>query len=295
MRSIRRPPPASARRATAGKKGGHYALLFVALAATLSAADSFDVASVKPSTGTIEDPRRLDVTPTGSFTATNITVRALIRYAYDIQDFQLAGGPSWLNDDRFDVLAKAPDWTPAARIRLMLRSLLMERFKLRVHDETREAALYALVVARKDGALGPELRRSQTDCAAAPPQGQGPPDPAARCNYIGPTPGADLASGRARMAARGITMDGLARLLVPVVRRGVIDRTGLAGYFDGDFDVAAEFGPPPPPPGLRDPLDRPSLPSLFTVFPEQLGLRLEATRGPVAVVVIDSLEKPTQN
>jgi bla regulator protein blaR1 len=276
------------------KKAGAYVSLVV-LAATVSAAETFDVASVKRSTGTIEDPRRLNVSPTGSFTATNVTVRALLRYAYDVQDFQIAGGPAWLNDDRFNVLAKAPDWTPAARIRLMLRSLLMERFKLRVHNETREAPLYALVIARKDGALGPELRRSQADCADAPPQGQGPPDPAMRCNYVGPTPGSDLAPGRGRMAIRGITMEGLARQLAPVVRRGIIDRTGLDGYFDGDFDIAAEFGPPPPPPGVRDPLDRPSLPSLFSLFPEQLGLRLEATRGPVEVIVTDAIEKPTAN
>ena len=295
MRGVRGPAPASARRATAGKKAGHYVFFVVAMAATLTAADAFDVASVKPSTGAIDEPRRFTVTPTGSLTATNVTARALIRYAYDAQDFQLAGGPSWLNDDRFDVVAKAPDWTPAPRIRLMLQSLLMERFKLRVHNETRDAPLYALVMARKDGALGPELRGSRVDCSTAPPQGQGPPDPAMRCNYIGPTPGAELASGQARMAVRGVTMDGLARQLVPVLRRGVINRTGLSGYFDGDFDVAAEFGPPPPPPGIRDPLDRPSLPSLFSVFPEQLGLRLEPTRGPVAVVVIDGLEKPTQN
>jgi uncharacterized protein (TIGR03435 family) len=295
MRSIRRPAPASARRAMAGKKAGHSMFFLIAFAATLTAADTFDVASVKPSTGAIDEPRRFTVTPTGSLTATNVTARALIRYAYDVQDFQLAGGPSWLSDDRFDVIAKAPEGTPPDRIRLMLRSMLIERFKLRVHDETRDAPLYALVVARKDGALGPELRRSQADCIATVAPIQGPPDPAARCNYLGPTPGAELASGRARMAIRGITMDGLTRLLMPVLRRGVIDRTGLTGYFDGDFDVAAEFGPPPPPPGVRDPLDRPSLPSLFSVFPEQLGLRLEATRGPVAVVVIDALERPTGN
>lgn len=283
---------ALARPATAG----HCVFFFfIALAATLAAADAFDVASVKPSTGAIDDPRRFSVTPTGSLTATNVTARALLRYAFDVQDFQLAGGPPWLNDDRFDVVAKAPEGTPPDRIRLMLRSLLNERFKLRVHDETRDAALYALVVARKDGALGPELRRSQANCSATVAPVQGPPDPAARCNYMGPTAGADLASGRARMAIRGVTMDGLARLLVPILRRGVIDRTGLAGFFDGDFDVAAELGPPPPPPGVRDPLDRPSLPSLFSVLPEQLGLRLEATRGPVAVVVIDALERPTEN
>ena len=295
MRAVGGPAATFALRATAARKAGHYIFFFIVFAATLTAAETFDVASVKPSTGAIDEPRRFTVTPTGSLTATNVTARALIRYAYNVQDFQLAGGPSWLNDDRFDVIAKAPEGTPPDRIRLMLRSVLTDRFKLRVHDETRDAPLFALVVTRKDGALGPELRRSQADCIATVAPIQGPPDPAARCNYLGPTPGAELAAGRSRMAIRGITMDGLTRLLAPVLRRGVIDRTGLTGYFDGDFDVAAEFGPPPPPPGVRDPLERPSLPSLFSVFPDQLGLRLEATRGPVAVVVIDALERPTGN
>src|SRR5262245_28644978 len=86
----------------------------------------------------------------------------------------------------------------------------MSRYMLIDIQHISEAPLYALVAARKDGALGPELRRSQADCTDAPPQGQGPPDPAMRCNYVAPTPG-DLATGRARMALRGITMDGLAR------------------------------------------------------------------------------------
>ena len=92
---------------------------------------------------------------------------------------------------------------------------------------------------------------------------------------------------------RGLTMEGFARFLAPAVRRYVIDRTGLTGYFDGEVDRTAELQPPPPPPGVPDPFDRQSFPSMFTVLPERLGLKLQPSRGPVDVLVIDSVEQPT--
>ena len=88
-------------------------------------------------------------------------------------------------------------------------------------------------------------------------------------------------------------MGAFAKLLVPMVRRTVSDRTGLSGYFDADFDFLAEVGPPPPPPGVTDPFDRTAFLSVFTVLPEQLGLKLESTKGPVDVLVIDRVERPT--
>jgi uncharacterized protein (TIGR03435 family) len=90
-----------------------------------------------------------------------------------------------------------------------------------------------------------------------------------------------------------MTMAALAKILVPMVRRSVSDQTGLTGYFDADFDFLAEVGPPPPPPGLPDPFDRASFPTVFTVLPEQLGLKLESRRGPIEVLVIDRAEPPT--
>ena len=88
-------------------------------------------------------------------------------------------------------------------------------------------------------------------------------------------------------------MASLARTLVPMVRRSVTDKTGLTGYFDAEFDFLAEVGPPPPPPGQPDPFDRASFASVFTVLPEQLGLKLESTKGPVDVLVIDDVQRPT--
>ena len=91
---------------------------------------------------------------------------------------------------------------------------------------------------------------------------------------------------------RGTSMDGFARFLPAAVRRYVLNRTGLDGHFDGEFDFTAEIGPPPPPPGIPDPYDRTNFQSIFTVLQEQLGLRLESIKGPVDVFVIDRVERP---
>jgi len=259
----------------------------------------FDAASIKSNNSA--DPRAsLQPLPGGRFTTTNIPIRAVIRFAYEVQDFQLEGGPTWLAGDRYDIVAKADGDPPAAEMRLMVQSLLADRFGLRVHRETREQPAYALVLSRNDRKLGPQLRPTQADCAGQPPPIQlgGPPlAPGAspRCSYLGPTPGASFATGRATMAFRGLTMDGLARFLMPMLRRSVVDRTGLTGYFDGDFDPSAEFPPPPPPPGLPDPFDRQSFPTIFTVLREQLGLKLDNIRASTSIVVIDRINKPTED
>jgi uncharacterized protein (TIGR03435 family) len=103
-------------------------------------------------------------------------------------------------------------------------------------------------------------------------------------------PGTDLPRARGGLSFRGLTLAQLAKRLVPTVRRSVIDQTGLAGYFDGDFNFVAELPPPPPPPGLPSPFSEPFV-SIFTVLPEQLGLKLDARRGPVDVLVIDRIER----
>ena len=90
-------------------------------------------------------------------------------------------------------------------------------------------------------------------------------------------------------------MEAFARFLGPILRSGMIDRTGLTGYFDADFDPTAEFPPPPPPPGVPDAFDRQSFPSIFTVLQEQLGLKLDSQKGPVDVLVINRVEKPKED
>ena len=126
----------------------------------------FEVASIKPNKS--GDMRvMMSVQPGGRFTATNVTLRMMIRNAYQLQEFQITGGPSWIADERFDIVAKAetgdgigdpfraePNGQPS-RGQLMIRALLADRFKLVAHNETRELPIYALVKARNDGKLGP--------------------------------------------------------------------------------------------------------------------------------------------
>jgi uncharacterized protein (TIGR03435 family) len=267
---------------------------------------AFDVASIKPNVS--GDLRvSLQAMPGGRFIATNAPLRTLIREAFAVQGSQLSGGPGWLDSDRFDIIAKSERNPTPLQMRMMLRALLAERFRLSVHTDTRELALYALVLARTDGKLGPHLRPTGTDCSQAPewlgigppprrsPPSPGGPDessggigPEAPCRSAGP------GSGGA-MRFRGITLDAFAMFLATPVRRPVIDRTGLSGDFDIELDMTAELGPPPPPPGMPDAVDRASAPSIFTTLQEQLGLRLDARREPVDVLVIDRVERLVPN
>jgi uncharacterized protein (TIGR03435 family) len=240
---------------------------------------------------------RLQPQPGGRLTGTNVPAAALIRFAYNLPDFQITGGPSWLVSTRFDVEAKAEGDPPIEHKRLMLRALLADEFKLTVHTETRELPVYALVMARSDKRLGAQLRRSETDCAREVAAlddwaGVGPATGAPRCGFFGFQPGTDLPKGRGGLAFRGLTLAQFAKRLVPMVRRSVIDDTGLSGYFDGDFDFVEELPPPPPPPGMPSAFGTDPFVSMFTVLPEQLGLKLDSRRGPVEVLVIDRVEPP---
>jgi uncharacterized protein (TIGR03435 family) len=256
----------------------------------------FEAASIKLNRS--GDPGwRLDPQPGGRLTGTNVAGAALIRFAYDRPDFQVFGGPDWLDSDRFDVVANAQGAASVEQKRLMLRKLLAERFQLTAHTETRQLPMYALVLARSDGRLGPRLRRAAADCGRAdqPSQDSGfapsPDHGPGSCGFFGFAPGTDMPSGRGGLAFRGLTMSALAKTLMPMVRRSVSDETGLTGYFDADFDFMAELPPPPPPPGMPNPWATPFV-SIFTVLPEQLGLKLDSRRGPVEVLVIDRAEPP---
>jgi uncharacterized protein (TIGR03435 family) len=259
---------------------------------------AFEVATLRPSTSG-NAGWRLQPQPGGRLTGTNVPAAALIRFAYNLPDFQISGGPGWLASDRFDIEAKAEGDPPIDQKRLMLRTLLAERFKLTVHTETRELPIYALVMARSDGRPGAQLRRTDADCAREVMSlddwaGIGPATGQPRCGFFGLQPGTDLPRARGGLAFRGLTLAQFAKRLVPFVRRSVSDQTGLTGYFDADFDFLAELPPPPPPPGLPNPFGSDPFVSIFTVLPEQLGLKLDSRRGPVDVLVIDSVERPAR-
>lgn len=250
---------------------------------------AFEVASIKPNkSGDLT--RLMAPQPGGRFIATNVTLSALIWRAYSLQGSQLAGGPSWLDSDRFDITAKATGNPSPNEILSMLRTLLEDRFKLTFHHESRELPVYALVVDKK-GRLGSRLRPSDGKCAAAAkdymPRAHDPNSP---------PPCGDFRMGAAGLTARGMTMVQVANLLAGRVDRVGLDRTALAGAFDVDLEFSPDSLPPIGPPGARagaDPVaSDPSVPSFFTAIREQLGLRLESTKGPVEVLVVDRAERP---
>ena len=263
------------------------------LDAQTSADPAFEVASVKPNK-TGDGRVMLGLQPGGRFNASNVPLRMLLRQAFNVQEFQLVGGPNWIASDRFDVVAKAPEGGEfnADAMRPMLRAMLVERFKLAFHNETREMPIYALMKARADGRLGPNLVPAAVDCAAMRGRRGGAPPPAP------PQPGQKMECGfmigPGRMNAGGMPMSQLAQSLSPLVGRIVLDKTELTGNYDFEMTYASEglAGLPPLLNGGPPPVD-PNAPTLFTALQEQLGLKLDSQRGAVDVVVIDSVEQPT--
>ena len=276
----------------------------------------FEVASVKPSNPNPTGP--LGATPyvlpaLGRLTAQNVTLRLLVMTAYDKQPFQITGGPPWQNADKFDINAKAEDPTLSVdQMRLALRGLLADRFKLKTHTETRDVPIYALTVARGDGKLGPKLAASTDVCPDWKEQQQkmleaiakggmqslqsllakpGENKPCSMAN-IPPTP-ADPSIG---IQARGQSLDLLVLLLTQLSGRPVVNKTGLTGPYDFEvhIDLQTLAGiyqdlgiTLPLPAGL------PEARTLPTMLQEDLGLKLDAQRGPGEVLVIDSAEMPT--
>jgi uncharacterized protein (TIGR03435 family) len=250
---------------------------------------AFDVASIKPNnSGAVGEQVRF-YPPSGRVTMTNVTVKRTIQNAYQLQDQQIAGGPSWITSEHFDIVAnsEAANLSPQQRW-LMVRALLADRFKLKMHTESREQSVFALVLARRDGVPGEHLTPSHTDCAP-PTAPRTEPFDLSRPNQCGV-----IAGGPGRMNFRGVTLDVLAAQLSARVGRSVVDRTGLAGRFDLDV----EYSPQPLRADIADPAqpDRPaeSAPSIYTAIQEQLGLKLDSQKGSIDVTVIDSVERPTE-
>jgi uncharacterized protein (TIGR03435 family) len=250
----------------------------------------FEVASIKPNQSGASTIRW--TFENGRFTAVNVTLKALVSSAYGspqqpLADFQMIGGPRWLDSARFDVTAVAPPGAShgsgvlSAAALGMLRTLLEERFQLRTHFEARERAIYALVL-NEEGRLGPRLRQRTADCAAVA-SGAVKGDPC----------GGQIFPGN--VSARGASMaqlvSGLARLM-PNVGRMVVDRTGLTGTFDVDLTWTPDQLPTADPGPMPIPPVDPNGPSLFTALREQLGLKLESARGSVQVLIIESASEP---
>jgi uncharacterized protein (TIGR03435 family) len=212
----------------------------------------------------------------GKFTATNVSLKELIQYAYHMQDFQISGTQGWMNSDRYDVIAKAEDRANEDQIRLMVRSLLAERFKLNVHLDEKQLPQYALVIA-KDGLKMP---RSTQDCSV-------PGDRSMPC-------GGFRLYQRSQLSGRNVPIFELIDVLAILTGRYVVNNSGLSGNFDIKLQwspdetlaLGAETNAPPDDPGGA---------SLFTALQQQLGLKLESQRGPVPVLTVDRAEKPPSN
>jgi uncharacterized protein (TIGR03435 family) len=250
---------------------------------------TFEAASIKPAKQAgMSSIRDL---PGGRFTATNISLKMLMTLAYHVQPFQVSGGPSWVESDRYDIEAKPesagdeePGKPPTDRQKQMdeqrkrLQALLEERCKLTTHRETRELPVYALVLAKN----GPKLKESIGK---------------------GGKPNSHMMVGMGQLTAEQVPLSFLADTLSRQLGRIVIDRTGLTATYDfelhwtPDQSQSGGFGGGPggaPPPNMPPPPD-PNGPSVFTAVQDQLGLKLESQKGPVEFVVVDHVEKPSEN
>jgi uncharacterized protein (TIGR03435 family) len=234
---------------------------------------AFEVASVKLST---PDERVIGVFtyPGGRITATNYTLQMLIEEAYSVQTFQVSGGPRWIGDSRYSIVAKPPasskssaltppypKWPPNEEQRSMLQTLLADRFHLQLHREMKEGPIYMLTVGNKELKLKPA--KSADDYP-----------------WVG-SPGGGAISGTG-MAGTNAPMQLLAARLTGYLKRPVQDRTGLKGSFDFKFEYAADDNQPD------------IIASIFNSL-QELGLKLEPAKGPVETLVIDRAEKPAEN
>ena len=242
----------------------------------------FEVATIRLNTSGVGSG---GLSASGVVTFNNTTVRDLIRRAYDIPPERVIGGPDWLDPELFDFTGKGEAEAPPARRMLMLRAFLADRLKLVVRTESSEMPVFALVVARSDRRLGPQIRPSSVDCAAVRASRGGatpPPTPA------GQRPVCGAVSRPGFIIAGGVTMTEVVANIGRLAGRPVIDRTGLQGGYDFDLkwvpDDVSRAAPRP--------IDGPPF---AVALEEQLGLRLEATRAPLDVVIVESVERPSEN
>jgi uncharacterized protein (TIGR03435 family) len=263
------------------------------VAGTTSKVPAFEVASIKPNkSGT--DMTMLRTTPVG-FSASNISLKAVIQYAYGVEENQIFGAPSWLASEQYDIEAKVSssetdalhDLSPDQR-RLMLQPLLADRFQLKVHTEARDLPVLVLVVA-KGGLKLHEAKPGDTY-----PNGLKGFDGGGGPGMMLMRPG--------QLTAQGVDLSSVAKQLSQQLGRTVQDKTGLSGKYDFTLQWTPDRDPPmpgAPEPGQQGPgatiSTDSSEPSLFTAIQEQLGLKLESGKAPVEVLVIDHVEPPSEN
>jgi uncharacterized protein (TIGR03435 family) len=236
--------------------------------------DSFEVATIKPTDSSAQG-RYIKMEGNKRFVEKYYTLQLLIAAAYDLNPRTISGGPSWINSDHYDIEAATPgDKRPDHDEQMsMLRSLLSERFKLTFHREQKEFSIYALEVAKG----GPKLKATAASAD----------DPA----IVGP---AVVYPQRVVLPGRNATMGNLVSIFQrAILDRPVVDKTDIKGTYDFDLEWApdeTQFGG-----GLPPATDAATSPPLFKAIEEQMGLKLEAMRGPVNAMVVDAAEKPSAN
>ena len=241
---------------------------------------TYDVVSIKLNTSGAGGGRIGREANGSRWIMVNVATSALIKSAYPTKVDDLVGAPEWVNTERYDVEARATFEPTREQQQMMLRALLADRFRLRAHYEAREQPIYHLVVARGDGRLGAQLHRIDIDCAAYKPKPPAPGEPA-RPIADAPVCGYRMRGGTSTLTivSGGQNMQSLADSISGNAGRAIIDKTGLTGY----YAYKLEFG------GGNDEV------SIFTALQEQLGLKLEPARGPLDAVVIDHIERPSEN
>jgi uncharacterized protein (TIGR03435 family) len=255
---------------------------------------AFDVISVKATKS--DDMRRFGIQflPGGRFVATNCPLFMMVAIAYNVpfQSSRLTGGPDWLRSARFDVEATAPKGSispgssargRADQLRLMLQALLADRFKLTIHRETKESALYAIIVGKN----GPKLEKASIEEKDCP---EGAVSNGVSCHTFGGGQGRGL-------HGQAVDMSDLALYVANWTDHPVVDRTGLTSLYRIDTRPWIPLRPgPPPAAGAKgeDGSDLADLPSLFGVF-EQLGLKLEPQKGPIEFLTIEHADRPSEN
>lgn len=244
-------------------------LVCLSCAAQTSPRPQFEVAIIKPNKSGgpgahlgFDGPHR--------FTSENTPLKYVVQWAWNLREFQIIGGPKWVDSDRFDIQAASENEATHDQMRVMLQTVLEDRFQLKVHREQREQLVYILTQAKGGAKIQP-----LPDTACRPPA-EG--EPAKGCGNAGWGPGG--------ITGTGLTMTELTNYLSDVLKRSVIDNTELKDRYNIDLKWTPDDNTPVP---------TETGPSIFTAIQEQLGLRLESSRAPADVLIIDQAEQPSEN
>ena len=271
------------------------AILTLALATQIPAQTrpQVEVAAIHPSAPGQGDKGLIRISP-GKFEAHNMTIHKLINIAYKVKPTEVIGGPAWLNTETYDITASAADMT-GDNFPLTLQTLLEDRFKVKVHRETKEGNVYDLTIAKS----GLKMQPTPPDgCIPFTLSKDRPVIPADQktCGWQQNRAGLRIGIGITIDNPPGVPLQGLTGQLSNIVDKPVIDRTGLTGPFDIHLQWTPEDANPAAPADPTQPTILPETgPTIFTALREQLGLELKPAKGPVTVLVVDTVDRPSEN